>query len=183
MESPYTVAAAVLAAVHDRLVECEADPVSTQYVAVGQAVWDDPCGQLVVAVERTFRTVDPFPTEAVSDAVCAGNPIGVDVVVLLVRCMPVIDDAGRAPAPSVLDATSASIYRDAAIVWNVLAGFDLLGDDGFGEPEWERGNLAQTFTGADGGAIGIESRVTLGVPAHLWCQECPPPVEVPGGDV
>lgn len=181
VESPYTVAAAVLAHVKDALVACESPPITTEYVAVGEAVWDDCCGQLVVGVERSFRTVAPFPTEAGPDGLCAGTPIAVEIVVVLVRCAPTLSDSGKAPSAAKLDASSQSIYRDAAIVWNALASAELLGDDGFGDTEWERSGLQQTFDG-EGGCVGIETRVTLGIPSHLWCTNCPPAVVFPPDD-
>lgn len=169
METPRTVAAAVLAHVEEALTEGGAAPISTAYVALGEVAWDDCCGQLVVAIERVYRTVEPFPSEATSDVRCAGLLIAVDVVVELLRCLPVLDDSGNAPTPEALDAAYEPIYRDSALVWNALASADLLGDDGYGDPVWDRANLNQTWIAPQGGCIGTETRVTLGIPSDVWC--------------
>ena len=39
---------------------------------------------------------------------------------------------------------------------------------------WERANQGQTFVGAEGGCIGVETRITVGVDGELWCAECAP---------
>lgn len=182
MESAQTVAAAVLAQVLDALhtAGLGAD-IRTDYVAVGTAVWDDCCGQLVVAPERVYRTnprLGPFPTEGGSDGDCAGNPIAIDLNVLLVRCVPTVDDAGNAPAPADIEAAYNLVLAEAAVVWNVLVGPDIVGDnDGWGG-EWDRANVSQTWVGAEGGCIGTESRITLGIPFNEFC----PPVPIPSGE-
>ena len=72
-----------------------------------------------------------------------------------------LDDRGRAPAPKKLDDAYARIIRDAAIVWDALTG-EL--------PEgWERANVDQAYIGADGGCIGVETRLTIGLPQDEWC--------------
>jgi len=163
--TPGDVCALILGRVRDALVLCDHD-VQTAYVAAGTVAWDNCCGQLVVAPERVYRTAR-FPLEGPDENGCYDGLIALDLVVLLLRCVPVIDSDGSVPDDVELGAAYASILQDAAVIWDVLATTAL--------PDWwDRANQTQTFVGAEGGCIGVESRVTLGVDAELWCAECAP---------
>lgn len=172
MTTSYDVASAVLAQVQDALVAAER-PVGQTAVAVGGMIVDDPCaGKLTVAVERVFRSTTPWPTEAITDDECGGNPIGVELLVRVDRCIPVgVTSRGSVPAATATAAEQAhrGLMTDAAVVWNTLAGVAILGDDGFGDVEWVRGSLNQVFVGAEGGGIAVETRVTYGVDSSEWC--------------
>lgn len=169
MSSPFTVAAAVLACVQAGLIDAER-AVGQAMVAAGGLVIDDCCvGSLIVAPERVFRTMEPFPTEASADQVCEGSPIAVDLVVRVDRCVPVLSDTGQPPSVADQEAAFCALLADAAVVWNVLAGRDVLGSDAAGDPAWERASLSQLFVGAEGGCVGVETRVTFGVPSYDWC--------------
>lgn len=182
-DTPYSVAAAVLAHVQAQLDVCQR-PVQSALVAVGGIVVDDCCaGLLAVAVERVFRAEAPFPTERGADGPCDEPLIGLDINVYLARCVPVLDDRGTPPTVAAQEAASAGVLADAAIVWQVAVGDALLGDDGYGDALWERANVTQLFTAADGGCVGVETRFTLGVPQYSWCLTCPPevvPITPPG---
>lgn len=170
METPYTVAAAVLATVEAALIACSR-PVKVALVAAGSIVVDDCCaGQLTVAVERQYRTIAPFPTEAGPDDDCRGHRIGLDLVVRVDRCVPVLTNAGKAPAASAQEEADKGIYTDAAIVWGAVVSDALVGE------WWERANVVTTYTPAEGGCKGSETRFTLGIPSAGWCVDCP---EVP----
>lgn len=179
MESPYTVAAAVLATVADALEACGRAP-GVSLVAAGGIIVDDCCvGRLTVAPERTYRSIDPFPTEAGPDASCAGGMIGVDLVIRFDECIRVLTDAGEAPPVAEQQAAYQSVLEAAAIIWTAAVSRELLGDDAAGDPLWERANVTQLYVGIEGGCIGSETRLTLGIPMSLWCPPCEPPAEVP----
>lgn len=149
---------------YDELAACPtSEPIEASYVAAGATAWDSCCGLLVAAPERTYRSPS-FPIEGQSDDDCETAMLVVDVLVLLLRCVPTIDDFGNAPKPAELSAAFNAIINDAAIVWNAVTG-EL--------PEgWQRANVDQAFVGAEGGCIGVETRLTIGLPQSEWCPDC-----------
>jgi hypothetical protein len=163
-----TTAAAVcelwLTRVGGALAACpESEPIDAAFVAAGTIAWDSCCGFLVVAPERVYRSA-VFPIEGTTDYVCETSFIVVDVIVLLLRCVPVIDDRGKAPEPAALSAAYHAVLNDAAVIWNTVV--DEL-------PEgWERANVDQAFVGAQGGCVGVETRMTIGLPQDVWCPDC-----------
>lgn len=161
--SPFAVAATLLVLGVDALAACGAAPLSRVHVAAGVVAWDDCCGTLVAAPERVYRTAS-FPVEGGDDTGCFDGLIAVDVVVLLLRCLPVVDDRGTPPAPVAVEAAYATLLTDAAVLWDAYSGALPAG--------WRRANLSQTFGGADGGCISAETRLTVGLDAELWCP-CP----------
>lgn len=160
----YDVCELWLTRVHDDLTACTtSQPIDAAYVAAGLVAWDSCCGLLVVAPERVYRSAT-FPIEGTTDYVCEDALLVVDVVVLLLRCVPSIDDRGNAPAPALLGAAYEAVMQDAAVIWNAVVG-DL--------PEgWERANVDQSFVGAQGGCVGVETRFTIGLSQSDWCPEC-----------
>ncbi len=160
--TPYTVCAAVLAVVQDHLARAGRKP-AVAYVASGGIVVDS-CegGYLVVAPERVFRFVSPLPTEALPDEQVAG--IGLDVVIRLERCVPVLTEAGDAPTVEEQEAGYREVLADAAVVWSACASDDMVLDG-----EWERSGIDQLFVGPLGGCSGSETRLTVGVPIDDWC--------------
>jgi hypothetical protein len=144
----------------DALQACGSEPITTAYVAAGGIAWDTCCGLLVVGPERTFRSAQ-FPIEGTTDYQCETGFIVVDVVILLLRCVPTIDDRGNPPAVSELSAAYQSLLTDAAILWNVAVG-EL--------PEgWQRASVDQSYVGAQGGCIGVETRMSIGLAQGEWC--------------
>lgn len=170
-QTPFTVCAAVLAYVQQALEDADPPrPVGVAMVAAGALLVDDCCdGLLVVAPERIWRTIEPFPTEAGPDAVCDPYPIAIALVVTILRCTPTLDDKGRAPSVASQEAALSALLIDGAVVWKALRDPALLGDDGTGYPLWERAALSQTYLGGEGGCIGVETRVTVGIEQSSWC--------------
>ena len=150
-----------LARCRDALAACpESEPITASYVAAGAVAWDSCCGVLVAAPERVYRS-GQFPIEGTTDYVCEDALLVVDVVVLLLRCVPVLDDRGNAPTPQAMNDAYVKVMNDAAIIWNVVT------DD---MPEgWERANVGQQFVGAQGGCIGVETRLSVGLAQQDWC--------------
>lgn len=168
-QTPFSVAAAVLAYVDQALCEAGREP-GAKMVAAGGLVVEDCCdGLLIVAPERIYRTVEPFPTEALADAVCGDYPIAVALVVSVLRCTPTMDDKGRAPSIASQEAALCDLLADGAVVWKALRDRGLLGDDGSGFPDWERAALSQTYFGGEGACVGVETRVTVGIEQSSWC--------------
>lgn len=170
MESPATVAAAVLAHVRDALEAAGSAPITTELVAAGQIAFDDCCGTLVVMPELIQESGYPFPSPRDPRLPCDVPMIQVDLLVLLVRCVPVLNDNGEPPTAEEQEAAFQAILGDAAIVWNTLAGDpSVLGTDAYGDPLWERANATQGWQAPSGGCIGIETRISFGIPQSLWC--------------
>lgn len=136
-------------------------------IAVGQIIWDTPCpGQLHAGVEREWRYL-AWPNEAIgNEGPCMDGYIGLDVMVLLVRCIPGMDDSGNPPNADAANAAYDLILEESKIVMTTLAAGDY-GDD------WQRARLSQTWT-ALGDAVGVETRISLGLDIDAWCD--PPEV-------
>lgn len=154
--------ALVLERVNNALEAC-GRPVNIKFVGAGLIAYDDCCGMLVVAPERVYRCAR-FPIEGPDEHGCYDGLIAVALVVLVVRCLPVIDDRGQPPGEAEMGEAYAALLGDAAVVWNELAVWP---------PEWESTGQAQTFIGAEGGCIGVETRVIIGLDQEVFCPTCP----------
>lgn len=167
-EHPGAVAEVLLNRVRTAI---EADPASAElnevYVLSGDLAWDECCGTLVAAPIQTYRSVT-FPVPVTNATSCEGSELVVDIAVILLRCMPTIDANGIPPTPEETQTASIAVDRDAATIYNVLSG-ELPGG-------WERANLTQTFSGAQGGCIAVDTRLTIGLPQSFWCIPEPDPV-------
>lgn len=159
--SPETVCEYWRAAICDEFEAQNSDPITTTYNGLGVVAWDDSCGQLVVGPETIFRS-EQFPAEQLDQVNCENATIVVVVVATLVRCAPTVDDRGRPPSPEELTEAHGRILQDGAIVWNVFNG--PLPDE-----QWDRTGVRQVFQGTEGGAVVVETRMTLGIPEQLWC--------------
>lgn len=153
-ESVYDVAYWVQQAALTALTDCDREAISTTYVGSGAIAFDDCCGTLVVVPERVFRS-QQFPAEDTTEIICFDGMIAIEISVILLRCTPVVDDRGRAPSQSSLNTAHESLLGDAAVIYNVLTGQF--------PSNWERTNPSQTFIGAQGGCIGFESRLVIGI--------------------
>lgn len=163
-ESPAAVAEVFLSRVREALAACPtSEALVASYVVAGELAWDDCCGVLVAAPLRTFRT-QSFPTPASDHTNCDTTLLAVEVVVILLRCAPSIDTLGRPPTPEEMDESFTATLGDAAVVYNAVTGELPKG--------WERANVEQTFVGADGGCIAVDTRLTIGLPQSFWCA-CP----------
>ena len=155
------------------LADCNRDPISTSYIGSGQIAWDDCCGTVVVVPERVYRSQE-FPTEDTNEVICFDGMIAVDLTVILLRCVPVVDDRGRAPSQTALQTAYGNLLGDAAVIYNALTGQ-------FPE-HWERTNPAQTFVGAQGGCIGVETRIIIGLEQSQFGICCAEPEPHTPGD-
>lgn len=153
----------VLDKVNATLEDC-GRPVTTKFVGAGLIAWDDCCGMLVVAPERVFRTAR-FPVEGPDELGCYDGLIAISLVVLLMRCVPVLDDRGQPPTEEAMGAAYGELLSDAAIVWNEV------GDDMWPDG-WSSTGQVQSYIGAEGGCIGAETRVTLGLDQEQFCPTC-----------
>lgn len=142
------------------LEACGTAPITMTYTAAGIITWDDCCGLLVAAPERVYRTVD-FPVEGQSNDPCETGELAVDVIVVLMRCVPSVDDRGLAPKTPDLAAAYKAVIDDAATIWNAVTG--PLPDG------WQRASVAQQFVGDNGGCVGVETRFTIGLDQEGWC--------------
>lgn len=156
LRSVHSVANWFLCAVQDELRNANRDEVQRAYVAAGQVAWDDCCGTLVVAPERIYRS-QVFPAEFAEREICDTGWLNIDLMVMLLRCVPTVDDRGRAPSKQALDESYQRFLEDAGVVWNALHCAELPDD-------WEKALLSQSFVGADGGCVAVESRIIIGVP-------------------
>jgi hypothetical protein len=163
-ESPAAVAEVMMNRALVALEDCAtSEPIVESYVVVGELAWDECCGILAAAPLRTFKTVN-FPTAATDLTNCDSSLLAVDIVIILLRCMPTMDAQGNMPTPAEMTAASAAVSNDAAVIMNAMMD---------GMPEgWERAALEQTFEGADGGCIAIDTRMTVGLPQTDWCVDC-----------
>jgi hypothetical protein len=155
--------AQVLAYAHDALVACDVE-VGTAFVGAGLIAWDDCCGMLVVVPERVYAT-GVFPNEGPDVNNCYDGLIAMDVVVLFLACMPTVDDRGRPPTAAQMESAYGAFLHAAAVLWNAL--YSLPAEWG-----WEQSGINQTFLGTEGGCIGVETRVTVGLDAETWCPPC-----------
>lgn len=156
--------------------------VGMSYVGAGLIAWDDCCGMLVVVPERVYQTA-VFPAEGPDVNGCYDGEVALALVVLWLACMPTIDDRGNVPTEADMRLAYATFLDGAGVVWNALAAPPAAWG-------WLSTGLNQTFIGTEGGCIGVESRLTVGIDAEQWCVDYPfvfvPPVEpgilVPSND-
>lgn len=166
MDTPYSLAAFVLSYLVDALSTCRR-PVERSIVAVGGVTLDSADGGLlVVAPTRVFRATTPFPREAENEE-CSTDLIGVEFIVRVARCVPVLTESGAIPADSTTEAAHAGLLADAAVLWRALLADALLAEG------WERAGVDLTFPEPQGGIGAVEGRVVLGLPLDDWCLECP----------
>lgn len=160
-ESPIAVAEVMM---NRALVALQANPLSAliteSYVVVGELAFDECCGTLAAAPIRTFKSAS-FPQQATDVTNCDSSLLAVDIAVILLRCAPTIDAQGNPPSPEEMSTAFTAASHDGAVVLNAMMA-DM--------PEgWERANLEQTFEGAEGGCIAIDTRMTVGLPQTDWC--------------
>ena len=166
-ESPAAVAEVMMNRALDALEACGiSEPIAESYVVVGELAWDECCGILAAAPLRTFKTAN-FPQSVADVTNCDSSLLAVDIAIILLRCMPTIDAQGNMPTPAEIAAASTAVSNDAAVILNAMKAAMPGG--------WERANLEQTFEGAEGGCIAVDTRMTIGLPQTDWCVACVPP--------
>ena len=164
--TPYDLCEWWLARVLDCMEERNRPALDLAYVGAHLPPWDQVCGQLVVWPERTYRS-STFPVE---DTTAENPPRGLDqtivtvVAIDVVRCVPMAAEAATGPGGvAALAEAHRALLDDGAAIWNaVVAPLDP-------NLEWERGLVRQTPTPPAGGGASIETRVAIGVEAHMWC--------------
>jgi hypothetical protein len=144
-------------------------------VVPGAAIaWDDCCGQLAVAVSRTYLS-DNFPLEfaAGPQQLGAGSPCGpawlvAELAVQVVRCAPTLDDAGNPPSCIALDTSAQETLADAWLVRRAvtcrlaqLADVDQLVDYRVG---------AQLLLGPEGACVGSQLPVLVCLDNACQCE-------------
>lgn len=166
-----------------RLVEGQPGCPCMACVVPGTPAWDscdNPCGasgetggQLTVHVARVYPTTD-FPTETREVRglkSCSPTRIAVELVVTLLRCVPVSDETGCPPSCEDQAAAARVIEVDSATVLNAL----MCCVPGIGPRH--RGPLyvigAQRTLEPRGGCGGVEQRVTIAVPSCACPEESP----------
>ncbi len=165
-ESPIAVAEVMMGRA---LAALEANPrsapIADAYVVIGELAFDDCCGILAAAPARVFKSgAFPLAVTDVTDA--ALSLLAVDIVVILLRCAPTVDANGNMPSTAEMSAAFTAASHDAAVIYDAMLA---------PMPEgWERANLEQTFEGADGGCIAIDTRMTVGLPQTDWCVNVEP---------
>lgn len=133
-----------------------------------------PPGQLTVNVRQVFPTSpDRFP--AVDTSVqgvrgCAPpHATGVELVITLLRCAPVMDETGCPPSCEELTEAARAVHVDAATVYSALyCCLPGLSPNPRRPRRFVLG--AQQILGPAGGCVGLEQRVTVALPG---CGKCP----------
>lgn len=153
MSQPGDACSALLAVVAGALSEA-GRPAGRSAVVVGQVAWDDCCeGYLYVGCERLYHS-STFPVEDAGWDPCHVSANAALFVVGLLRCVPTLDDGGTPPSPAALTAASLVVYDDAAVI---LAALRTQACD----PDVTMVLAGQTYPGADGGCVAVETRLYL----------------------
>lgn len=181
LEGVNELATAVLACVCTTLdataAEIEGQPGCPCRACVmpGSPAWDsceDPCGsseetggQLTVHVARIYPTTE-FPTETREVRgvkSCSPTRIAVELVITLLRCVPVSDPDTGCPPPCEEEAAAARVIQiDSASVLNALMCCLPTFSNRHRGPLYVIG--AQKTLEPGGGCGGIEQRVTVALP-------------------
>lgn len=144
-------------------------PLARSLIAVGGITVDDAdSGLLVVAPARVFAATTPFPTDMDMTGLENADLIGVELIVQIHQCVPVLTETGAVPSAKVQEAAHRVLLDDSAVLWRALWSPELLGD------EWERSNVDMTFPEPLGGYGAVEARFSLGLPQYDWCLPCNP---------
>ena len=166
-ESPIAVAEVMMQRALAALEACSTnESILESYVVMGELAWDECCGTLVGVPLRTFKSAT-FPNPLTDVTNCDNSMLCVDIAVILLRCAPVVDAVGNLPTPEAMTTEFTKVSTDAAVIFDEFMG---------SLPEgWERANLEQSFEGADGGCVVIDTRMTIGLPQTDWCVDCGTP--------
>lgn len=132
------------------------------YIATGFVAVDSPCGQLTVIVDRVWRSLNARD-EALGVDACQVASIMIDFDVLLVRCVPTGDDRGNPPTPRELTDAYQAILEEQTIVYRCFTDGDLPGE------LWDVASISQDSSGANGGAVAVDTHVTIALNVTEWC--------------
>lgn len=166
-ENPVAVAEVMLGRALAAIEACStSEPIVESYVVIGELAWDECCGILAAAPLRVFKSAQ-FPTPVVDTTNCDSSLLCVEITIILLRCAPSLDDQGNVPSVEDMSTSFASTANDAAVILNAMMAEMPLG--------WERASLEQTFQGAEGGCVAVDTRMTIGLPQTDWCVDCGTP--------
>lgn len=160
-DSPAAVAEVMMTRVLTALEDCpDSDEITESYVFMGDLAWDECCGVVAASWIRTFKSAQ-FPQPVVDVTDCDSSMLAVDLVIIVLRCAPSVEVTGVLPTPQEINDSSIKIGADAALVLDAVMAELPKG--------WERANVEQTISGADGGCVAIDTRLTVGLPQTDWC--------------
>lgn len=101
-------------------------PVGVSTIELGEVPFDWCCqGHAFIRAPRIHPT-NPFPQQAFRNGNCE-LPTAVMVEVGVLRCAPTLQANGDSPDPEDVTAVSLQVYDDAAILYEVLTGFEIGG--------------------------------------------------------
>lgn len=172
-----TLAESLLSAAYDRMTESslitQAGLPSRVCVVPGSIAWDEcPCGQLAIAVTRTYPSAQ-FPRELGGDGLTDQTQCGwpymiADLTVQAVRCAPSPNERGEPPSCDALAYSSQIVLADAhAVMAGIRCKLADLESDRTIEDYVIR---PTTFIGPQGGCVGSELGLTVGV--NYGCGDC-----------
>ena len=161
----FDLAEALLECVKLGLTEaCDGPPART-HVVIGPPAFDDCCdGQLTINLTRAFPS-STFPNEDVPvNSVCSAAYTALEYEIVLVRCMPDVTDV-RDPV-KVLRTAAEKNYREARIIRQATLCCMKTMYEMHNIEVFDRG---QTFIGPEGGCIGSQMSLTLGINDGCGC--------------
>lgn len=142
--------------------------INRQCVVPGEIVWDNcQCGQLVIAESRRFPS-NAFPLEQVDHtAECGAAWLVLDAKLNLTRCAPAIDVNGNPPKCVDLTASAKQLSKDMT---DIRQAVECCLDGMYNANQiiaYELG--AQEIVGPEGGCVGSELTIFIGVPNGCGC--------------
>lgn len=128
----------------------DAEPIpDRQYVSDGTIVWD--CESLVVIVNSTFGTDSDVAVEQIIQEGLGFALRAAQIGVLILRCVPVIDDDAEPPTAEAIDGSANVILRDSIALMNVLVAAQQNGElatcNGLAFERWSSQGPAGGFGG------------------------------------
>jgi hypothetical protein len=160
-----TVTGALRDCVRDALAATDAGTPDRVCNVPGLLAWDDcECGVLAVTVDRIYQSAtfpNPASDQQLADVQCSVPYLAVDMTVTVLRCAPSPQGRELAPSCDTLAAAALSWFVDMDTVRAALGCClaDLYSADtvlGFALRD-------TTPAGPDGGCVGSETHLTVGV--------------------
>lgn len=175
-EKFHTIAQQILTCAESALEDSVGGPVEFACVVPGQLAWDAcQCGQLAVSSVRTFPSV-MFPTEDIASPQArqshCGHPFLVtEYSVQMIRCAPSPQGTEMSVPCEALQESARILHDDAMRVRNRV--FCCLRDlyDSTTHMNKITDFLVSgtTFQGPEGGCVGFETRVFVGITTACYC--------------
>src|SRR5262245_59827143 len=135
--------------------------IARNCIVPGEIVWDAcQCGQLVLAESRRYPSKS-FPAEDASDDDNGCQPwLVLDITISLVRCVPVIDEAGNPPACTDLQHAAQQLEKDMTDLRKAAECYLHTQYDSHAVAAFQLG--AQTVVGPQGACAGHELALLVG---------------------